>query len=246
MSCASLSAEEITRFNRDGYLILSFERHGLVPDINILQHYLDQVYQWPHEKANWRLYYEDSNIHGERILLGTERIIDDHDGLKSILCSQGAHDLLRQLTGKEMLLFKDEIDWKLPGRKGAIAHIDLPAYGHKATRFVEVMIAVDPHTSENGCMQCVPGSQNEDLPYAENGAVDKGWVDAHRDDFRPIHLNAGDLLLFGERLCHRLDPNHSQQARRTLFGTYHYELDRPHLREEFFAHRLAHAPPSNA
>lgn len=95
----ALKSQDIARFHEDGYLILPVHQYGLIPDVSILQEWLEEVFAWPHEKNNWML-YEETSTHGERQLLGTERIIEDHDGLKSVLCANAMFELLRELTGK--------------------------------------------------------------------------------------------------------------------------------------------------
>jgi ectoine hydroxylase-related dioxygenase (phytanoyl-CoA dioxygenase family) len=77
-----------------------------------------------------------------------------------------------------MLLFKDKINYKLPGANGFVAHIDAPAYEHmndKKLSFVEMMIAIDPQSAENGCLEMVPASHKSPIPLANGGRLDLDW-----------------------------------------------------------------------
>jgi ectoine hydroxylase-related dioxygenase (phytanoyl-CoA dioxygenase family) len=89
-----------------------------------------------------------------------------------------------------MLLFKDKINYKLPGANGFAAHIDAPAYSHMGDiKHIEVMIAVDAQTLENGCLELVPGSHKTHLPLANGGRLDQSWESSN--SFIPIPLSQG-------------------------------------------------------
>lgn len=93
-----------------------------------------------------------------------------------------------------MLLFKDKINYKLPGANGFVAHIDAPAYEHMGkTKFMEVMVVVDPQRPENGCLEFVPGSHKMEVKLANGGRLDQEWEDTH--DFSKLTLNPGQLSL---------------------------------------------------
>ena len=40
---------------------------------------------------------------------------------------------------------------------------------------VELMIAVDPQTSGNGCLEVVPGSHLTQVPVTNGGRIDSDW-----------------------------------------------------------------------
>ena len=89
-----------------------------------------------------------------------------------------------------MLLFKDKINYKLPGANGFAAHIDAPAYAHMGhSNFVEVMVAIDPHNEENGCLEVVPGSHKITVPLANGGRLDQDWES--KAPFTPLPLESG-------------------------------------------------------
>lgn len=108
--------------------------------------------------------------------------------------------MLTDETFQEVLLFKDEIAWKLPGGNGAVPHVDLPAYGHLAPQFVEIMIAVDDHTVENGCLEFVVGSHKDDVPFSKNGTIETAWASKHT--FSPIILKPGMSILHHKLAFH--------------------------------------------
>jgi 2-aminoethylphosphonate dioxygenase len=165
-----------------------------------------------------------------------------------------------------MLLFKDKINYKLPGANGFAAHLDAPAYTHIGeVEHTNIMMAVNAQTSENGCVELVPGSHKIKVPLANGGRIDSAWESSH--EFIPIPLNAGmlrlvfdlpfhvrvakgcvipgDFLIFGTVLAHRSGPNPTNKQRAAVFATYHFKSDGTDLREKYYAHRRLFFPPDH-
>lgn len=89
-----------------------------------------------------------------------------------------------------MILFKDKVNYKLPGANGFVAHIDAPAYEHMGDlKFMEVMVVVDPQTPENGCLEFVPGSHKMEPKLANGGRLDPDWENSL--EFSKLILNPG-------------------------------------------------------
>ncbi|KAI0468404.1 hypothetical protein F4859DRAFT_524348 [Xylaria cf. heliscus] len=238
----TLSADQVAFFEREGYLTLRAEEHGLA-DPSDLARWTDEVFQWPLEKGKW-MPYDEINTKGERQIMRTEKITDYHAPLAKLLCGDAAFSIIKQLTGKDALLFKDKINYKLPAGSGFVAHIDAPSYTHMgSTDFAEIMVAVEPQTLENGCMEVVPGSHKRQVSLASGGRVDGSWESSN--SFTPLLLNPGDMLIFGSVLVHRSGPNLTGKRRAAVFGTYHFQLDQPDLRERYYAHRRTYFPPDH-
>nr|AER26963.1 LolE [Epichloe festucae] len=237
-----VSAEDIEFYQANGYLRLPQEAHGLFDDLAKLQVWVAKISQWGLETGKWRHYYETTN--GKHLLWGTEKLMEYHAPMRDLIAGDAPLALLKSLTGKDMVVFKDEIGWKLPGGKGAVPHLDRPAYSMFAPEFIEIMIAVDAHTVENGCLQFVPGSHKEAVPISADGRIASAWLEGK--EFIPMVLDPGDVLIFNESMAHRLEPNKTDQRRAAVFGTYHFDLSQPDLRDKFYAHRLIHSPPENA
>lgn len=236
-----LSDEDIRFYEENGYLRLSQKSHGLFDDLAEVQQWVADIFQWGHDKGKWRHYYENTN--GKHLLWGTEKLMEYYPPMQDLLAGEAPLGLLKMLTGREMLVFKDEIGWKLPGGKGALPHLDRPAYSMFAPKFIEIMIAIDKHTVENGCLEFVPGSHKEAVPISADGRIVPEWLEGRK--FVPMLLDAGDILIFSESMAHRLEPNRTGQRRAAIFGTYHFDLSQPDLRHHFYAHQLIHSPPEN-
>ncbi|RYP33059.1 hypothetical protein DL767_004909 [Monosporascus sp. MG133] len=240
-SYPGVSAENIEFYQVNGYLRLPQQAHGLFDDLAELQGWVAEIFEWGLDTGKWRHYYETTN--GRHLLWGTEKLIEYHLPMKGLIAGEAPLALLRALTGRDMILFKDEIGWKLPGGKGAVPHLDRPAYSMFAPEFIEIMIAIDAHTVENGCLEFVPGSHKETVPISTDGRIESAWLEGR--EFIPMLLNPGDILIFNESMAHRLGPNKTDQRRAAVFGTYHFDQSQPDLRDQFYAHRLMHSPPEN-
>ncbi|MEE8469314.1 MAG: phytanoyl-CoA dioxygenase family protein, partial [Planctomycetota bacterium] len=88
------------------------------------------------------------------------------------------------------------------------------------------MIALTPHTRENGCLQVVPGSQLLGrIDHTQTG--DQMGADAQRveyilERFPVVHceLSPGTGLFFHSNLLHRSDQNRSSEMRLSLIDCY--------------------------
>jgi hypothetical protein len=58
---------------------------------------------------------QEINAHGQTVLCRTENYVNFHAGLNSVLRGQKLLSLLKQLSGEDMLLFKEKINYKLAG-----------------------------------------------------------------------------------------------------------------------------------
>lgn len=235
--------ELCSSFERDGFLHLPREHHDLIADVNELPKWADEIISWPREKGKW-MPYDEVNTKGERQLMRTENIVAHCPPIKDILCGEGLHSLMKQLTGKDVFLFKDKMNYKLPGANGFVAHIDAPAYYHMGEMpFLEVMVVVDPQTPENGCLEFVPGSHKQSPKLVNGGRIAEDWERDH--EFTKLILNPGDIVIFGSRMAHRSGPNLTSRRRAALFGTYHFEADQPDMSDKYWAHRRINFPPDH-
>jgi len=145
---------------------------------------------------------------------------------------------------QEMLLFKDKINYKLPFGNGFQAHLDAPAYDHIGRiEHITANVAIDAATSENGCLEVVPSSHRMNVELQNGGHISEAWERAQ--DWVPVPLDRGDMLIFGSHLAHRSARNKTNVKRASLYATYHMLSDGKDLRSKYYAHRRAHFPPDH-
>ncbi|KAJ6138166.1 Phytanoyl-CoA dioxygenase [Penicillium samsonianum] len=237
-----LTPEQIASYHENGYLLLRADEHKLV-DPTELKRWTQEVQAWPRVKGKW-MPYDEININGERQLMRTERFIDYHPEFKSLVCGEQLAEILKAVSGDDMLLFKEKINYKQPQGNGFQAHLDAPAYDHIGRiEHVTANIAIDAATPENGCLEVVPGSHKMQVEFAEGGRIKSEWEHAH--EWTSVPLEMGDMLIFGSHLAHRSAENKTDKSRSSLYATFHSRSDGEDLRGQYYKHRMEMFPPEH-
>lgn len=216
---AVTDAELVERYQRDGFVVL---RDMFSADEKAdIARWAAEIEQWPETPLKWMQYFEPNAATGAKQLCRTENFIPYHDGLRALL---GGEKLLRTvsaLLGESAVLYKDKLNFKLAGGNGFEPHQDAPAFTGQGQVFhVTAMIAADPATRENGCLEIVVGGHTLGLlPHTpESGALPPDVVE--RLEWTPLELGQGDVAFFGSYIPHRSGPNTTDRPRKTLYITY--------------------------
>lgn len=237
-----LTEQQVAQFDHEGFLVIRAQEHNLI-DPTLLRTWTDEVRELPREHDKW-MPYDETLPDGQRQLMRTENFVDYHAGLASLLNGKALNSILKQLTRDDMLLFKDKINYKLPGGNGFIPHLDAPAYDHIAKiEHTTANFAVHPATIANGCIEVVPRSHVMDVKLANGGAIDKDWEASQT--WTPVELDSGDLLIFGSHLAHRSAPNKTNLPRTSVYATYHTVTDGMDLRDRYYKDRRENFPPDH-
>jgi hypothetical protein len=168
-------------------------------------------------------------------LCRSENFVPVHAGLRDLLCSGRVVEVAGALLGEPAVLYKEKINYKLPGGAGYSPHQDAPAYP-MIERHVSAMIAVDDADGHNGGLEVVSGCFDTVLPTDERGCIAPAV--ASTLDWQPVDLRAGCTLWFHSRTPHRSRANSSSRPRRALYPTYNAarEGDR---RAEYYVRKRA-------
>lgn len=238
----TLTFEQKASFEADGFLIL---RDLLSPtETADLQAWAQEVHDWPTDSLSPWMPYEEVNAAGQRVLCRTENYAASHSGLNALLRGEKLASVLRELTGGEdMVLFKEKINYKLAGSGGFAPHIDAAAYNHvKKMNHLSILLSVDPSNMANGALEVVPGSHREEIPLGEDRCLAKSWVE--KQNWVPVELEAGQVLIFGSYLAHRSGKNASAQDRKALYATYNLKSEGD-LHESYYEQRRIEYPPTH-
>ena len=168
-------------------------------------------------------------------LCRSENLIPFHDGLRRLLTTGSMLDTASALLGETAVLYKEKINYKLPGGGGYAPHQDAPAYPFIDSH-VSCMVAVDDATQENGCLEVVSACHLDVLPTDETGCIAADVV--AELDWRPVEVPAGWTLWFHSRTPHRSGPNRSDRPRRALYPTYNARAEGD-LRADYYREKLA-------
>jgi len=220
--------EELASFKKDGYIIVPASKHQLV-DPALLHKWAYEIKAWPKEPGVPYMAYDELNADGQRQMMKMEYFTDFHKGMSEFLRHSGLTDLLKQLTGNEMCLFKDKINYKAPKGHGFLPHIDSPSYDQAGPKYhLTALVAVDPNTRQNGCLEVVAGSDEMELEYdpewvakqapIPTGILSSKWEAAH--EWSAAEMAPGDVLFFSSHLAHRSSVNNSNMSRASVYATY--------------------------
>ena len=145
------------------------------------------------------------------------------------------------LFGEPAILFKDKINFKMPGGQGFKAHQDAQAGWHLYARyFISVLISIDRSTEQNGCIEMAPG-------WHGRGLIGKEWTpldeaSTARMEFVPLPTRPGDVVFFDCFAPHRSRDNPTNVPRRVLYVTYNRASEGDH-RAAYFADKRKSYPP---
>ena len=242
---ARSGADLITRAH-----VESFERSGFAAvrqlfelrEVERISKWVDELEASPEIPGRQWMYFEPSRSDpGKRLLNRIENFAPFHPALAQ-LCSGGR--LLAatsELFGEPAVLFKDKINFKLPGGGGFEPHQDAQAgWNSYASLYVTAAVALDPATLENGCLELAHWRHRRELI----GELWAPLTDAAlaEVEFVPYPMEPGDALLFDSYLPHRSAPNATREHRRVLYITYNRASEGDH-RARYYADKHASYPP---
>lgn len=235
-----LTDEQIAAFKRDGFVIV----RGMftADEIEQMTAWTDEVESFPEIPGKYMMYFEQSlNVDGERLLNRMENFSPYHDGFRRLFDGDKLKGAVSDLLGEPAVLYKEKINFKLPGGDGFKPHQDQQAgWGVYADFFITALVSIDEATEENGCLEMVAG-------YHDKGLLAPEWEpmsDAQIAEMSPISCptQPGDVVFFDSYAPHGSGPNLSDRKRRVLYVTYNRLSDGDH-RLQYYADKRASYPP---
>jgi 2-aminoethylphosphonate dioxygenase len=228
---------DVARLERDGYAVV----RGFFDAQHTRQllEWTQELERAPEVSGRHWVYREDSvTAPGRRVIQRIENFCPYHEGFDKLI-RQGA---LARWSGALMrgpvVLFKDKINFKMPGGAGFKAHQDQQAgWSVYAPLFVTVMVTLDAATVENGCLEIAAGRHRE-------GLIGEQWVPLEEQglDLQPIPTAPGDVIFFDSFVPHASKANLTDSPRRILYLTYNLASHGDH-RARYFADKHASFPP---
>ena len=113
-----ISDDEKSFFENNGYLIIRDTLSDL--EATAVQNWVNEVRNWPITEDASFMPYSEINADGQLVLSRTENFVDSHPGLNSLLRGEKRLDILHELSGEDMVLFKEKINYKLAGSGGLV------------------------------------------------------------------------------------------------------------------------------
>ena len=144
----------------------------------------------------------------------------------------------------QIQLFKDKINFKMPGGDGFKPHQDSQAgWEVYATYFINVMVCLDEATIENGCLELA----SRPAEITETELMGKEWTPLSEEetamiDFKPYPTKPGDVIYFDSYAPHKSAQNYTDKPRRLYFSTYNRLSEGNHL-ETYYVDKRKNFPP---
>jgi len=238
-----LDAAARDAFRRDGFVHLRgfFD----AAEAARIAAWTDEVAGWPETVDGHMVYYEDSLTEPDaRVVQRIEDLTPFHAGFRKLMTEGRLIAAVGELIGASAVLFKDKINFKLPGGDGFKAHQDQQAgWSRYADYFVTALVAIDDATTENGCLEMAAG-------WHDRGLVGKEWEPLGSGEtadmvFAPCPTAPGDAVFFDSFAPHRSGPNLTGRPRRALYITYNAASAGNH-RAKYFAEKRESFPPDVA
>ena len=217
-----LTHQHISEFNANGCCALynAFSSS----DIEIIDKWAKEVEELPEEAGKHWGFHESGQIDNKKLINRIEYISPFHNGFATL--TNVLKIMVEQLLGEAAYLFKEKINFKMPGGSGFKPHQDSQAgWENYATNFVNVMLCIDEANEENGCLEIAPQQNTRGLLRGME-PLDKD--DLIGMDFVFYPTKPGDLILFDAYTPHRSGPNLTKCMRRLYFATYNRATEGNH------------------
>jgi ectoine hydroxylase len=226
---AQLTEAQVQQFNRDGYLIVSglFDRE----EAQILRTAAKA------DRAFKEHSYDLNDGEGgvSKLVLWNKA---GEDIYGTVARSFRVVNAMEQLLADEVYHYHSKMSIKEPLTGGAWAwHQDYGYWYQNGCLFPDmasVMIAVDPCTKENGCLQVLAGSHRmgriEHGRFGDQTGADPERVEPAMKVMPLVYgiMEPGDALFFHSNTLHRSDQNKSPNPRWTLICCYNTKHNNPY------------------
>lgn len=226
------------KLNLNGYVLIKnfFNK----TQRNDLDSWTNQLKSFPESKNCYMKYYETKD--NKRLLSRMENFLDYHNDF-SLFELEVIRPLVESIFKEPVVLFKEKINFKLPGGGAFEPHQDHPAWSEfPSTDYINIAIPIDEMTDDNGTLYFASGIGRDKKIYhdKETNKIDDKLIDSWK--WEPVYGNLGDLLMFNSYVPHRSFINKTNNPRRVYFLTYN-KLKDGNYRESYFKTKREKFPP---
>jgi ectoine hydroxylase-related dioxygenase (phytanoyl-CoA dioxygenase family) len=236
---STLTRDQVARFHRDGFVLV----RGMysAKEVEKISSWTDEIARSPETPGKDMKYFERSSFDQHRILCRIENFVPFHPGFSHLITARRMQQAVSELFAEKAVLFKDKINFKLPGGDGFKEHQDVQAGWDKfGSLHITAMIAIDETNEANGSLEMLPGLHRK-------GLLGKMWAPLSAEDtgqqpYIAVHCQPGDAIFFDSYAPHRSGPNRTDKARRVLYITYNRLSEGDH-RARYYAEKRQNYPP---
>lgn len=232
-----LSKQQLEVFERDGFVLV----RGLfnAEELKQITEWTEEVANYPEVPGKYMMYFEKSQLqNGDRILCRMEDFEPYHKNFSTLFSDDRMKGAVSQLFAEESVLFKEKINFKMPGGDGFKAHQDVQAgWDSYAPLHITALVSIDPCTEENGCLEMTASQHGK-------GLIGDKWkpLDESALEFESLPTEPGDAVFFDSYTPHCSAPNMTDNARRVLYVTYNKLSEGDHRRQYYIDKRKNYPP----
>ena len=216
-----LDATQIEGYERDGYLTV--DNVLTVDELEELRHVTDEfVEKSRNVGSNDEIFDLEPGHRAESpSLRRIKHPISRHPVYAKYARHDPILDIVECLLGPNLRYHNNKLNMKNPADGSAVQwHQDWAFYPHTNDSILEVGIALDDMTADNGALMVIPGShRGRTWDHHQDGVFVGGITDPafHTDGAVPVKVNAGGITLHHVRMVHGSKPNRSDRPRRMFF-----------------------------
>lgn len=241
----ALSQIQTSEFAERGFTVAKgfFDREA----VDAMSAWLDRLRDEPSVDGGAAKYYERSRLAKANILVRIEHILGARNkDLAALLLPPRAEECLTQLLGEPPVLFKEKINYKLPGCRPDKLHQDQAAgWNAFCDTFVTMAIAVDENREDNAALSFMASGNYQhrlmspewqplseaDPPYEPN------------DEYVLLEADPGDAIFFDAYVPHGSPANTGIRSRRNIFLTFNRRSDGD-MRQRYYREKWASYAPN--
>jgi len=193
-------------------------------------------------------YYEQSSITGENQIVRIENILGDHNPqMTELFLSDKTIGCLTDLLDEPPVLFKEKINYKLPGCRADKLHQDQAAgWNAYGDFYITMGIMVDPNRKENAALSFMKSGNYE------RALMTPEWQPISEDDppYQPegeymlLEGDPGDVIFFDCFVPHGSPANTGAECRRNIFLTFN-AASQGDKRAQYYADKWKAYPPND-
>ena len=235
-----LNDYQIKKFKEDGFVLIRnlFDKS----EIKRILKFTKELQKSPEVSGKEWKFFEKSKLNkNEKVLARIENFCKFHKEFNDLCTKSRIMDCVKNCLGEEGVLFKDKINFKMPGGSGFKPHQDSQAgWDDYAKFYLTAMVSIDESTIRNGCLEFAPG-------HNQSGLIGKLWKPLSDKDmknmkFIPIETKPGDAVFFDCYAPHRSEPNLTNKPRRILYLTYN-KLSDGSYKDKYYKDKYKNYPP---
>lgn len=242
-----LTEEQTKEFKDKGFIVLKgFFDKAVMDNVSA---WLDALRDKEPGKDQEAKYYEKSTITGENILVRIENVLGDRNPeLTELIISPRTTECLTQLFGEPPVLFKEKINYKLPGCRPDKLHQDQAAgWNAYADFYISMAIVVDENRKDNAALSFMKSGNYERKLMSEEWAplAEADPPYQPEDEYVLLEADPGDVIFFDSYVPHGSPANTSDRSRRNIFLTFNKQSDGD-MRAKYYQDKWARYAPNAA